>query len=220
MLFGNLEEIIQAIGVLGIAAIIFAECGMMVGFFLPGDTLLFTAGFLVQQNVLNINVNLLILVLWIAAVSGDNVGYFIGKKFGRKLFKKPDSLLFHKDNLTRAEKFYNKYGVFTIIIARFIPVVRTFAPVVAGIGSMQYKKFLTYDILGGLLWTGGVTYIGYFGGAFLQARGINVEALILPIITMAVLVSLVSPLYHIVKDEESRQMFLQKLRRTKSKSKD
>lgn len=215
MLFGNLEEIIQAIGVLGIAAIVFAECGMMVGFFLPGDTLLFTAGFLVQQNVLGINIHALILVLWIAAVFGDNTGYFIGKKFGRRLFKKPDSLFFHKDNLERAEEFYKKYGAFTVIIARFIPVVRTFAPVVAGIGNMDYKKFFTFDVIGGLLWTGTVTYLGYFGGAFLQARGINVEALILPIIAVAVLVSLFSPLYHIVKDEESRQMFMQRFKKVK-----
>ncbi len=209
----NLEEVIQAIGVLGIAAIVFAECGMMVGFFLPGDTLLFTAGFLAQQGVLGINVHILILILWVAAVSGDNVGYFIGHKFGRRLFKKPDSILFHKDNLMRAESFYKKYGALTVIIARFLPVVRTFAPVVAGIGSMEYKKFLTFDIIGGLLWTGTVTYIGYFGGAFLQSRGINVEALILPIIALAVLVSLGSPVYHIVKDPENRKMFLQRLKK-------
>src|SRR5688572_20486216 len=131
MLFGfDLHQVIQTIGVLGVAAMVFAESGMMVGFFLPGDTLLFTAGFLTQQGVLQINIHLFVLILLVAAVAGDNIGYLFGARVGRKLFKKPESLLFHQDNLTRAEGFYKKYGAFTIVIARFLPVVRTFAPIV------------------------------------------------------------------------------------------
>src|SRR5690348_12477150 len=118
MLFGaNLTDVIHAIGVIGIAAIIFAESGMMVGFFLPGDTLLFTAGFLAQQVTLGININLLVLILFAAAVLGDNIGYFFGHKVGRRLFRKPDSVLFHKDNLQKAENFYQKYGAATVILA-------------------------------------------------------------------------------------------------------
>lgn len=212
MLFGfELTEVIRAIGVLGIAAIVFAESGLLIGFFLPGDTLLFTAGFLAHQGVLGANVHLMVLILFVAAVLGDNVGYWFGYKVGRRLFKKPDSILFHQDNLRRAERFYEKYGPLTIIIARFTPVVRTFAPIVAGVGNMGYKRFMIYNLAGGLLWTAGITYLGYFGGAFLEANGINVEALVVPVIVLAVLVSAGSPLIHILKDSKSRGMLLRKL---------
>ncbi|HVI69777.1 MAG TPA: VTT domain-containing protein [Magnetospirillaceae bacterium] len=205
MLFGmNLTEVIQAIGVLGIAAMVFAESGMMVGFFLPGDTLLFTAGFLTQQGVLNVNIHLFVIVLFVAAVVGDQIGYFIGHKVGRKLFRKPESLLFHQSNLERAEKFYEKYGPITIILARFVPVVRTFAPVVAGIGSMSYKTFLLFDVIGGALWVGTIAYMGYYGGAFLEEHGINVEMLVMPVILLAIAASVGSPLWHILRDGKRR----------------
>jgi membrane-associated protein len=213
MLFGfELTEVIRAVGVLGIAAIVFAESGLLIGFFLPGDTLLFTAGFLAHEGVLGVNIHLMVLILFIAAVLGDNVGYWFGHKVGRRLFKKPDSILFHQDNLQRAEHFYEKYGPLTIIIARFTPVVRTFAPIVAGVGNMNYRRFMTYNLAGGLLWAGGITYLGYFGGAFLEANGINVEALVVPVILLAVLVSLGSPLIHILKDPKSRKALLRKLK--------
>ncbi len=198
---------------------VFAECGMMVGFFLPGDTLLFTAGFLTQQGVLNVSIHLFVLILFVAAVVGDQIGYFIGHKFGRQLFRKPDSLLFHQANLARAERFYEKYGPITIILARFVPVVRTFAPVVAGIGSMPYKTFLMFDLLGGALWVGTITYLGYYGGAFLEEHGINVEALVMPVILLAVLVSLGSPLMHILKDKKSREALMVKLKIKKQSAK-
>lgn len=219
MLFGlELSEVIRAIGVVGIALMVFAESGMMVGFFLPGDTLLFTAGFLAQQGTLGINVHLLVAILFVAAIAGDSIGYFIGQKFGRRLFNKTDSMLFHKDNLHRAEKFYEKFGVITIILARFVPVIRTFAPVVAGVSNMSYKKtFLPFDLLGGALWVGSVTYLGYFGGAFLESHGINVEALILPVIAFVVVVSAASPLYHIIREPKSRRMLLQRLGLAKAK---
>lgn len=221
MLFGlNLNDVIHAIGVLGIAAIVFAESGMMVGFFLPGDTLLFAAGFLAQQATLGVNVNVLIIILFVAAALGDNIGYLLGHKFGRRLFRKPDSLLFHQKNLQRAETFYEKYGAPTVIIARFIPIVRTFAPVVAGIGSMPYRVFALFDLIGALLWTASITYLGYFGGAFLQAHGINVEELVLPIIGLVVLVSIASPFYHILREPKSRKAFLAKLRLGRSSKAD
>jgi|SRR5690349_4946684 len=211
MLFGlELTEVIRAIGVLGIAAIVFAESGLLIGFFLPGDTLLFTAGFLAHQGVLGVNVHLMVLILFIAAVAGDNVGYWFGKKAGPRIFKRQDSILFHQDNLQRAEKFYEKYGPLTIIIARFTPVVRTFAPIVAGVGNMNYKKFMTYNLIGGLLWTAGITYLGYYGGAFLEANGINVEALVVPVILGAIALSAASPLIHILKDPKSRKAMLRR----------
>lgn len=212
MLFGiGLEELIEAVGVIGVAAIIFAESGLLVGFFLPGDTLLFTVGFLAQQDVITMNVHLMILVLFAAAVAGDSVGYTFGRRVGRRIFRKPDSLLFHHDNLQRAENFYEKYGPITLILARFVPLVRTFAPIVAGVGKMAYGKFLAYNMVGGLLWTAGITYVGFFGGAFLEARGIEIDHLILPIIALAVGLTLISPLYHILREPKGRQILLKKL---------
>lgn len=212
MLFGaDLTEVIQAVGILGIAAIIFAESGLLIGFFLPGDTLLFTAGFLAHQGVLGINVHIMVLILLVAAVLGDNVGYWFGQKVGKRLFKKPDSVFFHKDNLAKAERFYEKYGPLTIVIARFTPVVRTFAPIIAGVSSMRYRTFMAYNLVGGVLWAAGITYLGYYGGAFLEANGINVEALVVPIILLAIFVSLASPLWHILTDTKSRRILLAKI---------
>lgn len=219
MLFGaSITDVIGAVGVVGIMAIIFAESGMMVGFILPGDSLLFPVGFLVQQGVLDINIHLLVFLLFLAAVAGDQIGYWFGRKVGRKLFTKKDSILFHHSYLERAEKFYQKYGVATIIISRFIPVVRSFAPVVAGIGHMPYKTYLFFDIIGGALWISSITYLGYYGGAFLESHGIDVEALVLPVIAIAIIVSAGSPLLHILKDPKSRKMFLQRFGIGKQKS--
>lgn len=215
----NIEEIIRTIGVLGIAAIVFAESGLLVGFFLPGDSLLFAVGFLASQGVVETNLVGLISLLFIAAVIGDSVGYSIGLRFGRRLFKRPDSLFFNHKNLERAENFYEKYGPITIILARFTPLVRTFAPTVAGIAKMKYSTFLTYNVIGGALWTSSITLLGYYGGAFLESRGINVEALVLPIILLAILITLASPVYHILKDPSSREILLKKLK-LKSRSTD
>jgi membrane-associated protein len=212
MLFGlELEEVIRAIGVLGIAAIVFAESGLLIGFFLPGDTLLFTAGFLAHDDIIGVNIHLMVAILFVAAVLGDNVGYWFGKKAGPRIFKREDSILFHKENLQRAEKFYEKWGPITLVIARFTPVVRTFAPIVAGVGKMDYKRFMFYNLFGGLLWTTSITYLGYYGGAFLEANGIDVEALVVPVILFAVLLSVASPLIHIIKDPKSRNMVLRRL---------
>lgn len=212
MLFGlELEEVIRAIGVFGIAAIVFAESGLLIGFFLPGDTLLFTAGFLAHDGIIGVNIHLMVAILFVAAVLGDNVGYWFGKKAGPRIFKREDSILFHKENLQRAEKFYEKWGPITLVIARFTPVVRTFAPIVAGVGKMDYRRFMFYNVIGGLLWTTSITYLGYYGGAFLEANGIDVEALVVPVILFAVAVSVASPLLHILRDPKSRNMMLRRL---------
>lgn len=211
-MFGiEIEPLIRAIGVLGIIAIIFAETGLLIGFFLPGDTLLFAAGILTHQGVLGINVHLLVLVLIVAAIAGNTLGYYIGKKLGPRVFKKPDALFFNHENVQRAEKFYDKYGPITIILARFVPVVRTFAPVVAGVGSMSMKRFQLYNVIGGVLWISSITYLGYFGGAWLEERGIDVDALVLPIIALAVFITLLSPVLHIIRDKEAREILLKKL---------
>jgi membrane-associated protein len=207
MLFGvSLEDLIATVGVLGVAAIIFAESGLLIGFFLPGDTLLFTAGLLAHENVITFNVHLMILVLFAAAVAGDNVGYMFGKRVGRRIFNRKESLLFHQENLERAEQFYEKYGPLTIVLARFVPIVRTFAPIVAGVGKMRYRRFFLFNLMGGLFWTAGVTYVGYFGGAFLESRGIEIDHLILPIIGIAMGITLISPLYHIIREPSARKI--------------
>ena len=206
MLFGiSLTDAIHTIGVIGVVSIVFAESGMLVGFFLPGDTLLFTAGFLVQQNILVVNIHVLVALITLAAIAGDNLGYFIGHKVGRRLFRRPDSVLFHQENLQKAEKFYEKFGAATVMIARFVPIVRTFGPVVAGIGNMRYPLFLAFDVLGGFAWAAAITYLGYYGGAFLQNHGINVEMLVFPVVLLAVSLSLLSPVYHILSTPEGRK---------------
>src|SRR5690242_9595487 len=138
--------------VLVVMAIIFAESGLLIGFFLPGDSILFTAGFLVQTGILPFNIHLLVVLVFIAAVLGDGVGYLFGRRVGRKIFTRPDSLLFRHENIEKAEEFYDRHGSLTIIIARFIPIVRTFAPIVAGVGKMRYRDFVVYNIIGAFLW--------------------------------------------------------------------
>ena len=219
MLFGlELNAVVGAIGVLGVAGIIFAESGLLVGFFFPGDTLLFAAGILAQEGVLQINIHFMVLVLFVAAVAGVLLGYEIGRRFGRRLFRKPDSILFHQANLERAEKFYEKYGPITIVLARFIPVVRTFAPVVAGIGNMNYKRFLFYNLVGGAAWVAMVTYLGYYSGAWLNAHGVNVDTIVMPVILAVVVLSLASPAYHVLANKKSRRKVLQKLGWKRSKA--
>lgn len=200
----DLIDFIKWAGVFGIALVIFAESGLLIGFFLPGDSLLFTAGFLVYSGFLDVNIHLLVAVLFIAAVVGDSVGYSFGRKFGPAIFKRPDSLLFKQENIRKAQHFYEKHGGKTIIIARFIPIVRTFAPVVAGIGQMEYKRFLGFNLIGGFLWAAGVTYLGYFVGVQFKKAGIEIDTVLLPIILAIILLSVLPPAIHILKDKKQR----------------
>ncbi len=196
----DLVDFIRAVGILGVVAIVFAESGLLIGFFLPGDSLLFTAGLLAQQGVLGISVYWLALLLFAAAVLGDNVGYAFGHRVGRKLFKRPDSLLFSHHNLMRAEEFYRRYGAKTIVLARFIPVVRTFAPIVAGISTMPYRTFLTFNLVGALLWAVGLTYAGYYAGSWFESRGISIDRYLLPIVLLIIATSVAPPVWHLIKN--------------------
>lgn len=190
--------------VLALMAIIFSESGLLIGFFLPGDSILFTAGFLVATRVLQFDIHLLVILVFIAAVLGDGVGYLFGRRVGRKIFTRPNSLLFRHDNIKRAEEFYERHGSITIIIARFIPVIRTFAPIVAGIGKMRYRQFVLFNIIGALLWAVGITYAGFYVGAWLERLGINVDTVLLPIIALIVIASILPPVIHILKDKRRR----------------
>jgi len=176
--------IIQTVGVIGIILIIFAETGLFFGFFFPGDTLLFTAGIFASQGFLNIY--LLLVGCALAAIIGDSVGYWSGKKYGRQLFEKDKGFFFKKKRLEDAEVFYQKHGKYTIIIARFIPIIRTFAPIVAGIGKMHYRTFVSYNIFGGILWTSGILLISYFLGGLIP----NLDKYLIPITIFIVLVSI------------------------------
>lgn len=202
LLHGDLKALIQTIGYLGIFIMVFLESGMMFGFFFPGDSLLFTAGFLASQGFFDIAT--LITGCFAMAVAGDSAGFYIGHKFGRKLFNKEDSLFFHKDHLTRAEQFYLKHGGKTIILARFMPVIRAFAPVAAGIGSMNYSAFLFYNILGGILWAIGISLAGFYLGSIIP----NVDKYLLPIVALIILASISPGIYHIFKDKSSRRKIL------------
>lgn len=158
----NLDELVAWAGYAGLTAIVFCETGLLAGFFLPGDSLLVTAGLVASQGHLNLlKLNLLLAA---AAIAGDSVGYFIGYHAGPRIFNKEESLLFHKKHLERTRYFFEKYGGKTIILARFVPIVRTFAPTVAGVGRMNYRRFLSFNVVGGILWVTGMTGIGYFLG--------------------------------------------------------
>ena len=200
----DLVNYITGLGVIAIMFVIFAESGLLVGFFFPGDSLLFTAGVLVNAGVLHINIILLIFLLFIAAATGNSIGYLFGNRVGPKIFSRPNSLLFRKENINRTQAFYDKYGGKTIIIAQFIPIVRTFAPIVAGVGKMTYKKFLSFSIIGAAFWTAGVTLLGYTLGYFFKRIGIDIDTILLPIIALIILASISPAVYQILKDKSRR----------------
>ncbi len=194
----DLREIISTIGYFGLFGIVFAESGLLIGFFLPGDSLLVTAGLLASQGLFRIE--FLLPLLTFAAVSGDSVGYWFGKKVGPAIFKREKSLLFDKKHLEKAHAFYDKHGGKTIILARFIPIIRTFAPVVAGIANMDYKSFLSFNIVGGIAWTCGMLLFGYFLGQVIP----DVDKYLLPIIGLIVFVSLLPAIIETYKHNKGK----------------
>lgn len=159
----DIVSLVQTVGYIGLFAIIFAESGLFFGFFLPGDSLLFTAGLLASQGLFNYYA--LAIIFAFAAIAGDNVGYLFGKKIGPKIFNREDSFFFHKKHVERTHNFYEKYGNKTIVLARFVPIVRTFAPILAGVGKMNYGTFFKYNVIGGLIWGVGISFLGYFLGS-------------------------------------------------------
>jgi len=188
-----------------IFGIVFSESGLLIGLFFPGDSLLFTAGFLASKNIVGTNQNylnlwILIGVTFAGAVIGDSVGYSFGHRIGRRIFTKPDSRFFKKENLEKAERFYEKYGVKTIIIARFVPIIRTFAPIVAGVGKMKYKTFFSFNVIGGALWS----LIIPIAGFYLYKLIPNVDKYLLLIIILIILVSAIPALTEILKERKKK----------------
>lgn len=205
----DVNQLLQTGGLLLIALIIFAESGMMVGFFFPGDTLLFSAGILAASGAQSLWAY--IVVIASAAILGDNIGYHIGSKLGRRLFRKKDSLIFRHDYIMKAESFYEKHGSKTMLIAHFIPIVRTFAPVTAGAGKMPLKQFMIYDAIGDIAWTVLIVFAGYFIGSKIP----GIENYIEPVLLTIVAIFLLPTLYHIFKDEKIRAAIKSKFTRKK-----
>lgn len=203
-----MESLIHAITGLGIAAVllvVYAESGLLIGFVLPGDSLLFTAGYMVNQEILRLfghplNIHLFVAAIALMAILGDSTGYAFGHKVGRKLFLKPNSRFFKKKYLEQAEQFYQKHGSLTIVLARFVPIVRTFAPIVAGASKMHYNTFLLFNIVGGALWAAIFTYLGYFAGEILTGAGVNIEVAAIIII----LISVAPMVIHALKQQSTR----------------
>jgi membrane-associated protein len=188
----DIESWLESGGLLLLAAIVFAESGLLIGFFLPGDSLLFIAGFLASSaggEVLP-PLPIVALVTFVAAVAGDQVGYLFGRRVGPGLFDRDESRLFNPRNVQKAQDFFDRHGAKTIVMARFVPVVRTFAPIVAGVGRMNYRTFVTFNIVGGILWGVGVTTLGYFLGEVSWIES-NIEIALIVIVLISVLPMLI-----------------------------
>ncbi len=205
-----MEQLIRDAGYVGLVAIIFAESGLFFGFFLPGDSLLLTAGLLASRDVLSLP--LLIILLAPAAILGDNVGYWFGAKAGPRLFNRENSRFFKKKNLLSAKAFYEKHGGKTIVIARFMPFIRTFAPIVAGAGEMHYRRFVFFNFFGGLLWVLSMLLIGFgLGKAAANVAPETVDKYFLILIVVVVFFSALPTLIHLWK--ENRVEIVRRLRR-------
>ena len=189
------QQLIRSFGTIGLIVIIFAESGLLFGFFLPGDSLLFTAGLFAARGDLNLAV--VLIGCFVAAVVGDQVGYAFGRKAGPSIFRRPNSRLFKQEHIQRADEFFEAHGAKTILLARFVPVVRTFVPILAGVGAMKYRTFLVYNIIGGLLWAVGVTMLGYILGDQIGAD--NIDKYLLPIIAVVIFLSILPAIIEVLR---------------------
>jgi membrane-associated protein len=181
------QSLISTFGLLGILILVFAESGLLIGFFLPGDSLLFTTGLLIAGGTyLHQPLWLVCLLVSAAALLGDQFGYWFGRRFGPSVFRRPNSRLFKQENLSRASGFFTKYGARSIVLARFVPIVRTFIPIVAGASGMHYRTFLRYNVIGGTLWGSGVVILGYFLGQIAFVRT-NIEFILIGIVVISVI---------------------------------
>ncbi|HVU59425.1 MAG TPA: VTT domain-containing protein [Candidatus Saccharimonadales bacterium] len=209
----HVTELIQTGGLLLIALVIFAESGMMVGFFFPGDTLLLSAGVLAAGGAISLPWTLVVIAA--AAIAGDNVGYHIGRTVGRRLFRKPDGIIFRHEYIMRAEQFYEKYGSKTMLLAHFVPVVRTFAPVTAGAGNMPLKKFVFFDAAGDTAWA----LFGVLFGYFVGSRIPGIDRYIEPVLILIIIASLTPTIYHLVRDQKIRAALARRWQRLRRRGK-
>ncbi|MFJ9117353.1 DedA family protein [Streptomyces sp. NPDC102394] len=177
--------LLDTFGIWGLLLIVFAESGLLIGFFLPGDSLLFTCGLLITSHQLNFPLWGAIALICVAAILGDQAGYMFGKKVGPSLFNRPDSRLFKQENVVKAHEFFEKYGPKSLVLARFVPIVRTFTPIIAGVSGMKYRSFLTFNVIGGVLWGAGVTLLGSWLGK-IDFVNKNIEAILILIVLVSV----------------------------------
>jgi len=185
----NLPDLIQWAGLFGLAAIIFSETGLLVGVFLPGDSLLVTAGLLAARGYLN--VYHLAPVLTVAAICGNSLGYFIGRATGPRVFSRENSLFFNKKHAIRAHKFYEKYGRITIVLAQFMPIIRTFSPVIAGVGGMRFREFITFNIIGAFAWIWSMLGVGYFLGSYIPGIEQHIGIVVVIVVFLSILPGLI-----------------------------
>jgi membrane-associated protein len=186
----DLPALIQWAGYAGLALIVFTETGLFMGFFLPGDSLLVTAGLLASQG-LPLNVYALGGLLTAAAILGDNTNYWVGRLSGPRIFRRDDSLFFRRRHVERAHEFYERHGAKTIVLARFMPIIRTFAPLVAGVARMNYRTFLTFSVLGGTAWIWSMLFLGYFLGQYVPGVAAHIELVIIGVIFVSILPGLI-----------------------------
>jgi membrane-associated protein len=199
----DLPTLIKTFGYPLVWGIVFAESGLLVGFLLPGDSLLFVAGFLCSLPKTGLDIQVMAFGCFAFAVLGDSVGYYTGKRFGRKLFDKEDSKFFKKKHLIAAEDFFARQGKTAIIIARFMPFIRTFAPIVAGIAAMRYRTFMQYNVIGGFFWAIGLTLLGYFLGKSIPED--QIDKYLIPLILGIMFISLAPSIFHILKAKQSHK---------------
>jgi membrane-associated protein len=203
----DVQQFVKTIGLFGVFGVVFAETGLLIGFFLPGDSLLFTAGFLASQGYFDIG--WLSVGCFVACVVGNMAAYAFGARVGRKLFERPNSRWFRREHLVKAHAFYERHGARALVLARFIPGVRVFAPIVAGTSLMDYRKFTLVNLVGGALWAFGLTWAGYWLGQRIP----NVDRYLLPIVLLIVVVSVLPAALHVWNDREQRAAVLGALRK-------
>ena len=189
--------------ILGVMLVIFAETGLLIGFFLPGDSLLFTLGMFVGTGAVGVHIWVAAPLVWLAAVAGNQTGYLIGRKAGPAIFNKPDSRLFKQEYVERTSEFFERHGGKAVTLAQFVPIVRTFTPVIAGVGKMNYRHFITFNILGATFWAFGITWLGYFLGTITWIQD-NIDAMILVIVFISVAPMLISGISQLIKSRRQK----------------
>lgn len=208
-----LNDIILNLGLFGIIVVVFIESAFPFGFFLPGDSLLFAAGLFAAKGQFPIEVA--IIGIFLANFAGVTIGYWTGRGLGKRWLKKEDGLIFRRSYVEKATEFYERHGGKAIILGRFVPAVRSFVPMVAGVAGMTYKRLMFFNVIGAALWATSVTLIGFYSGAWLERQGINIELLVVPVVVAIIVLSFAAPFIHALSDRKTRTKLLQKLRLTK-----
>lgn len=207
----QLSDLILSLGLTGIVTVVFIESGFPFGFFLPGDTILFAAGLFAAKG--EFPLSLAILMIFIANFAGVTIGYWSGRGLGKRYVNKESKLLFRHEYVEKAEAFYAKHGGKAIILGRFIPAVRSFVPIIAGVANMNYRELMIYNAIGAIIWATSVPLVGYFAGNWLEAHGISIELLVVPIFLVVIVLSFAGPLIHALSDRKTRAKIAQKFKR-------